>query len=159
MKSATRAIMNAAGFTAVAALLLALSACGGGNGPAAGDSSRAPEAAAAAGNSGTGPDTSGLAAMVLGRINQDPMRQEMKVTGKLVEFKVTSVATEVHEGMGASAVVECAGTVVFDGEVLWHFQDMAPRKAGEPAKFECQVEYLNQGSGWQVIGPMGIDPL
>lgn len=163
MKTVTREIMSAAGLVATAALLLALSACGGGDGPAADGSPQAPgaasSAAAGAGNSGAGPDTSGLAQIILGKINQDPMRQEMKVTGKLLEFKVTSTATEVHEGMGASAVVECAGTVVFDGDVQWHWQETQPKKAGEPANFECQVEYANQGNGWQIFGPMGIYPL
>jgi hypothetical protein len=36
---------------------------------------------------------------------------------------------------------------------------MTPKKAGEPAKFECNAEYVNQGNGWQVFGPMGIYPL
>ena len=151
------------GVIAMATLMLALGACGGGNdSPAAAEASGAGAAgpdAAGAGNSGAGPDTSGLAEIILGKINADPTRQDMKVTGKLVEFNVTSTKTEDLEGMGASAVVECAGAVVFDGDVQWNWQEMAPKKAGEPAKFECNAEYVNQGNGWQVFGPMGIYPL
>jgi hypothetical protein len=151
------------GVIAIATLMLALGACGGGK-----DSTTAAEAsgagatqpdAANAGNSGAGPDTSGLAEIILGKINEDPTRQEMKVTGKLLEFNVVSAKTEALEGMGASAVVECAGVVVFDGDVQWNWQEMTPKKAGEPAKFECNAEYVNQGNGWQVFGPMGIYPL
>ncbi len=139
------------------ATLLMLAACGGD--PAPGAAGSAGSSADAAGGSTDGPDTSGLADIVLGKINADPTRQEMKVTGKLVEFNVTSAKTEVFPGMGASAVVECAGVVVFDGDVQWNYQDTGPRKAGEPAKFECQAEYQNQGNGWQLFGPMGIYPL
>ena len=162
MKTSTRerAIVPAA--VAFTALLLALSACGGkesmsGDPAAAGGSNQS--APAGAGNNSSGPDTSGLAEIVLGKINQDPTRQELNVTAKLLEFNVTSAKTEVFEGMGASAVVECAGAVVFDGDVQWNWQEMTPKKAGEPAKFECTVEYANQGNGWQVFGPMGIYPL
>lgn len=151
------------GVAAMATLMLALGACGGGK-----DSTTAAEAsgagaaqpdAASAGNSSAGPATSGLADIILGKINADAARQEMKVTGKLLEFQVTSAKTEALEGMGASAVVECAGVVVFDGDVQWNWQEMTPKKAGEPAKFECNAEYVNQGNGWQVFGPMGIYPL
>ncbi|MGE0467656.1 MAG: hypothetical protein AB7P44_14610 [Steroidobacteraceae bacterium] len=143
--------------------MLALSACGGGKESTSGDAAAAgggsQSAPAGAGNGSAGPDTSGLAEIILGKINQDPTRQELEVTGKLLEFNVTSAKTEVLEGMGASAVVECAGVVVFDGDTQWNWQEMEPKKAGEPAKFECQVEYANQGNGWQVFGPMGIYPL
>ena len=138
---------------ATAALML-LVACGGGS-----ESGQAATASAGGGNSGAAPDTSGLGALVLAKINADPTRQELKVTGKLLEFSVTSAETEVLDGMGASAVVECAGVVVFDGDVPWSWQDTAPKKAGEPAKFECSVEYANQGKGWEIFGPMGIYPL
>jgi hypothetical protein len=162
MKTSTRERMAVPAAAAVTALLLALAACGGSKestgDAAAGDGSGQP-ASAGAGNSGAGPDTSGLAEIVLGKINQDPTRQELKVTGKLLEFSVTSAKTEVLEGMGASAVVECAGVVVFDRDTQWNWQEMEPKKAGEPAKFECHVEYANQGNGWQVFGPMGIYPL
>lgn len=123
-------------------------------GPSAGQAQTAP-----AGNGAQGPDLSQLPQIVLAGINRDPMRTEMKVTGTLVDFNVKSAKTEVLEGMGASAVVECAGTVVFDGDVEWNWQDSAPKKAGEPAKFECQAEYQNLGSGWQLAGPLGIYPL
>lgn len=145
-------------FAAVAALLLALAACGDGKvstdragaaGPGAGQS-----AAAGAGRSGAGPDTSGLAEIILAKINQDPTRQELKVTGTLLEFRIASA-----DGDAADTVVECEGTVVFDGDVQWNWQDLEPKKAGEPAKFECQVEYVNQGNGWQIFGPMGIYPI
>ena len=147
----------------IATLLLALGGCGSKTestpGAATTGTNTGQADAASAGNSGAGPDTSGLAEIVLGKINQDPTRMDLKVTGKLVEFKVTSAKTEVLEGMGASAVVECAGVVVFDGDVQWNWQEMEPKKAGEPAKFECSVEYANQGNGWQIFGPMGIYPL
>ena len=163
MEKSLRQRLTVPAVAAVTALLLALSACGGGK-ESTGDTAAAgggggQSASAGAGNSGAGPDTSGLAEIVLGKINQDPTRQELNVTGKLLEFNVTSAKTEVLEGMGASAVVECAGVVVFDGDVQWNWQEMTPKKAGEPAKFECTVEYANQGNGWQVFGPMGIYPL
>lgn len=139
---------------ATVALLVLFAGCGKDSGSGTGDAQ-----APAGGNSGAGPDTSGLAELILAKINQDPMRSEMKVTGKLVEFNVTSSETQAFEGMGASAVVKCAGVVVFDGDVQWNWQDTAPKKAGEPAKFECEVEYANQGNGWQPFGPMGIYPL
>jgi hypothetical protein len=162
MKIATSERMNSAGIVAIAAMLLALSACGGGKESTGGEAlagGGGQSASAGAGNSSAGPDTSGLAEIILGKINADPARQEMKVTGKLLEFNVTSAKTEALEGMGASAVVECAGVVVFDGDVQWNWQEMTPKKAGEPAKFECNVEYINQGNGWQVFGPMGIYPV
>lgn len=141
--------------------LMLLVACGGGSesGQESAPPGQATAAAAGGSNSGAAPDTSGLAALVLAKINEDPTRQELKVTGKLLEFNVTSAETEVHEGMGASAVVKCAGVVVFDGDVPWNWQDTEPKKTGEPAKFECEVEYANQGQGWQIVGPMGIYPL
>lgn len=142
----SQARMNASGIAVMATLLLALSACGGGT-------------ESTPGASGAGPDTSGLAEIILGKINQDPTRMDLKVTGKLVEFNVTSAVTEVYEGMGAATVVECAGAVVFDGDVPWNWQEMEPKKAGDQARFECRVEYANQGNGWQVFGPMGIYPL
>jgi hypothetical protein len=147
----------------IAALAMLLSACGGSKGPdpaAAQPGANAGQAqTASAGNSAQGPDLSQLSEIVLGKINQDPTRKDMKITGKLVEFNVKSANTEVLEGMGASSVVECAGVVVFDGDVEWSWQDSAPKKAGEPAKFECRVEYANEGQGWHLFGPMGIYPL
>lgn len=163
MKTSTRERTGVQAVAAVTTLLLALSACGGGKESTAADEpsgmDAAQVAAAGAGNSDAGPDTSGLGGIILAKINEDPTRQELKVTGKLLEFNVTSATTEVLEGMGASAVVECAGVVVFDSDTQWNWQAMEPKKAGEPAKFECHVEYANQGNGWQIFGPMGIYPL
>jgi hypothetical protein len=143
--------------------MLLLVGCGGGTG--SDTASKAPGAGngaaptAASGGSGAGPDTSGLADYILAKINADPTRQEMKVTGKMLEFNIVSSATESHGNMGASSVVECAGVAVFDGDVAWSWQDTTPKKAGEPAKFECRVEYANQGQGWEIFGPVGIYPL
>ncbi len=148
----TRELFPAPRGVIAALALMLLVACGGGT-------ESGQPGAASAGNNGAGPDTSGLAEIILGKINHDPTRMDLKVTGKLVEFKVTSANTEVLEGMGASTVIECAGVVVFDGDVHWSWQDTEPKKAGEPAKFECTVEYANQGNGWQVFGPMGIYPI
>ncbi len=143
----------------ILASLALLTACGSDQGAAPASSENGSAGpAATAGNDSEGPDTSGLADIVLGKINADPMRQEMKVTGKLTEFSIVAVKTESYGNEGG-AVVECAGVVVFDGDVQWNYQDSAPRKAGEPAKFECQAEYQNQGNGWQLFGPMGIYPL
>jgi len=140
-------------------VLMMLAACGGGSGnpPAAQDDGSAKPAAATAGTDATGPDTSGLADIVLGKINADPTRQEMKSTGKLLDFSIVSVNTESFGGDTASAVVECAGTVQFDADADWGMNGV--KKAGEPAKFECQAEYVNEGDGWKVFGPMGIYPL
>jgi hypothetical protein len=150
MTTNSRSIRASQAAVGATLMLMLLIGCGGGAGS---------DTEASSGGSGAGPDTSGLAETVLARINEDPMRMEMKVTGKLTEFKVTSAETQVHDGMGASAVVKCAGVVVFDGDVQWNWQETEPRKAGEPARFECEVEYANQGNGWQQIGPMGIYPL
>ncbi len=143
--------------TTIAALIL-LAGCGDGSGnaPAAQDDGSTKPSAAAAGTDGSGPDTSGLADIVLGKINMDPTRQEMKATAKLLDFSIVSVKTESLDG-AASSVVECAGTVEFDADADWGMNGV--KKAGEPAKFECQAEYVNQGDGWQVFGPMGIYPL
>jgi len=155
--------LRAANVASFAVLFAMLGACGGdaGSGPAAAQpGANAGQAeTASTGNSNAGPDLSQLPQIVLGKINQDPTRTEMKVTGKLVEFNVVSADTQVYEGMGAATVVECAGVVVFDGDVQWSWQETEPKKAGEPAKFECRAEYANQGSGWQLSGPMGIYPL
>ena len=155
--------LRSLGVAFAAMLAVLLGACGGDSGSGQGSlkpaGSTAEPPAASAGNSGDGPDLSQLSQIVLAKINQDPTRAEMKITGKLLEFKVTSAQTQVLEGMGASTVVECAGVVVFDGDVEWNWQDTAPKKAGEPAKFECHAEYANQGKGWQLFGPMGIYPL
>ena len=147
--------------TAVFALLLA--GCGGdaGSGPGAAQPGAVAGQAQAgsANNSSQGPDLSQLGAIVLGKINEDSTRKMMNITGKLADFKVKSAETKVYEGMGAETVVECAGTVVFDGDVEWSWKDSAPKKAGEPANFECSAEYHNQGQGWQLTPPMGIYPL
>jgi hypothetical protein len=149
--------------TTIAAFSMLLGACGGGNGPDPGAAQPAANSGQAqtapAGHGAQGPDLSQLSQVVLAAINRDPMRTEMKVTGKLVEFNVKSAETKVYEGMGASTVVECAGVVVFDGDVEWNWQDNEPKKAGEPAKFECRAEYQNQGNGWQLFGPLGVYPL
>lgn len=147
----------------IATLAVLFGACDGGGGAGPGVSqpgaSTGQAQTSSAGNSSQGPDTSQLAQIVLGKINQDPARMELKVTGKLVEFNVVSAKTEVIGEMGAATVVECAGVVVFDGDVHWSWQDTEPKKAGEPAQFECRAEYVNQGSGWQLFGPMGIYPI
>ena len=150
--------------TAATALILLLSACGGG-GSDSGSNAAQPGASsgqkesAPAGDSGRGPDLSQLGQIVLGKINEDPTRMEMKVTGTLVEFTVVSAETEFFGDEAAAAVVECAGVVVFDGDVHWSWKDTEPKKAGEPANFECKAEYHNQDNGWQLAGPMGIYPL
>lgn len=65
---------------ALAATVL-LAGCGGGSGgaPAAPDES---EAAPSLPEAGNGPDTSGLADVILGRIDEDPTRQEQKARAK-----------------------------------------------------------------------------
>lgn len=136
------------------AALVLLAACGGGSGGASSQEDGASQPASSA--AGDGPDTNGLGAIILGKINADPTRQEMKATAKLLDFNIVSVKTE-SMGEAASAVVECAGTVEFDADADWGMNGV--KKAGEPAKFECQAEYVNQGEGWQVFGPMGIYPL
>ncbi len=143
------------------ALAMVSGACGGGAGGAATQSGAGDNQAGstAAANNGAGPDLSQLGAIVLGKINQHMIPAEAKVTGKLVDFQIRSADTKAYEGMGAESVVECAGTVVFDGDVEWNWKDSAPKKAGEPANFECRAEYHNQGQGWQLTPPMGIYPL
>ena len=136
------------------AVLALLAACGGGSGGASSQEEGASQAASSV--AGDGPDTSGLGAIILGKINEDPSRQEQKATARLLDFKVVSVKTEAM-GEEASAVVECAGTVEFDADAFWGMDGL--QKAGEPARFECQAEYVRQGDDWQMFGPMGIYPL
>jgi len=140
--------------TSVLALSMLFAACGGGSGSAPTNEDGAPRPAAQA--AGDGPDTSGLGEVVLGKINADPIRQEMKATAKLLDFKVVSVNTDAMGGT-SSSVVECAGTVEFDADAEWGMSGV--KKAGEPANFECHAEYVNQGNGWEIFGPMGIYPL
>ena len=152
-----------AGAFSIAVVAVLLNACGDGKATGSGAAQAGPGAgqpqSATAGDSAQGPDLSELPDIVLASINRDPTRMELKVTARLVEFNVKSAETQVLEGMGASSVVECAGAVVFDGDVEWNWQDTEPKKSGEPAKFECHAEYQNQGKGWTLFGPLGIYPL
>lgn len=163
MTAKSTRMSRAVGFAFIAALAVSLGGCGGDAGSGAGAAQSGAGTGQAgtnsADNSGAGPDLSQLGQIILGKINDDPNRKEMKVTGRLVEFKIVSSETQVFEGMGASTVVECAGVVVFDSDVHWNWQDNEPKKAGEPANFECKAEYANQGKGWELFGPMGIYPL
>ena len=78
--------LRAASVTSIAAIALLLGACGGGKGSDAGaappgaDSGQAQTASA--GSGAEGPDLSQLQQIVLGAINRDPTRTEMKVTGR-----------------------------------------------------------------------------
>lgn len=105
-------------------------------------------------SSGTAPDTSDMAQLVLEKINANPAI-EGKAT--LVEFRQKSISTQALGDSLMSAVVEFEGLVTFSGEVQWSWQ--GPTKAGEPQKFEARAEYLNQGKGWELVQPLGIYPL
>jgi hypothetical protein len=141
--------------------ILALTACGGDRKVA--DAVVAPAAippAASAGpgarQAGTGaaPDTGDMGAFVLAKINAIP-----GIDGKatLVDFRQKSIATQTLGDRAQSAVVEFDGVVTFSSDVAWSWQ--GPTKAGAPQKFETRAEYVDQGSGWQLVEPLGIYPL
>ena len=148
--------MNTQTLVLATAFSMLLAGCGGGSESGPGQPPSGQAGTASSAGRGAAPDTSGLADIVLGKINADPTRQDMKATGKLLEFSIVSVNADDIGGV-KNAVVECAGAVEFDADAHWGMGGV--KKAGEPAKFECQVEYVDQGSGWQVFGPMGIYPL
>ena len=150
-------------FAAAAAAALLLAACGGGR-SATGDAAAPPASnAPPQGNAGAAPtdfgngaapDTSGMGATILGKINATPA-VEGKAT--LVEFRQKSVATEKLGDSILSAVVEFEGVVTFSSDVQWSWQ--GPTKAGAPQKFEARAEYANEGKGWELVPPLGIYPL
>ena len=106
-----------------------------------------------AGN-GDAPDTSAMGPYILSKINANPAI-EGKAT--LVELKQKSVSAHPLGDKMKSAVVEFEGVVTFSSDVSWSWQ--GPTKAGEPQKFEARAEYMDQGSGWQLVEPLGIYPL
>ncbi len=106
-----------------------------------------------AGN-GDAPDTSAMGPYILSKINANPAI-EGKAT--LVELKQKSVSAHPLGDKMKSAVVEFEGVVTFSSDVSWSWQ--GPTKAGERQKFEARAEYINEGSGWQLVEPLGIYPL
>lgn len=141
--------------------VLALTACGGDR--QATDAVVTPAAIPPAESAGPGtrqagtgaaPDTSDMGAFVLAKINANPVI-EGKAT--LVEFRQKSIATQALGDRMQSAVVEFEGVVTFSSDVAWSWQ--GPTKAGAPQKFEARAEYVDQGSGWQLVEPLGIYPL
>ncbi len=106
-----------------------------------------------AGN-GDAPDTSAMGPYILSKINANPAI-EGKAT--LVELKQKSVSAHPLGDKMKSAVVEFEGVVTFSSDVSWSWQ--GPTKAGEPQKFEARAEYMDQGTGWQLVEPLGIYPL
>lgn len=153
--------MKPSPFPAIAAVTLAagalLASCGGGKqdekaAQAGAESGQA--VLATSGNSGEGPDTTGMDDIILAKINENP---GVAGTASLKEFRRKSVNVESMGENAKSAVVEFEGAVVFSADVEWGMH--GPTRAGEPHRFEAQVEYVNNGNGWQQFGPMGIYPL
>jgi hypothetical protein len=140
------------------AAALALVACGGpreeGASPAAAANDAGVPAKPTARTSDAGPDTRDMGPFVLAKINANPA-VEGKAT--LVEFRQKSVATEPLGDKMKSAVVEFEGVVTFSSDVAWSWQ--GPTRAGEPQKFEARAEYVDDGSGWKLVEPLGIYPL
>jgi len=150
-------------FAVAAAAALLLTACSGDKSatddaaaPPANDAQAQGDAAAAPAGFGNGgaPDTSGMGAMILEKINATPA-VEGKAT--LVEFKQKSASTEKLGDSILSSVVEFEGVVTFRSDVKWSWQ--GPTKAGAPQKFEARAEYVNEGKGWELVPPLGIYPL
>jgi hypothetical protein len=150
MKSVTPAVLVAVALA---------SACGGDKSP----SEEVAAPAASESNSiapspfdvpGDSPDTSHMGPFILAKINANP-----SIEGKatLVEFRQNSVSIQPLGDKTKSAVVEFEGVVTFSGDVAWSWQ--GPTKAGEPQKFEARAEYIDQGSGWKLVEPLGIYPL
>ena len=153
--------MNRSPFPPIAAVTLVAGAlligCGGGKqeemaAQAGAESGQA--VLATSGNSGEGPDTTGMGDIILAKINENPA---VAGAASLKEFRQKSVNVDVLGDNARSAVVEFEGAVVFSADVEWGMN--GPTRAGEPHRFEAQVEYVNNGSGWQQFGPMGIYPL
>jgi len=68
----------------------------------------------------------------------------------VIRFKVPDVGDVTFRDL-------VRGEVTFSSDVSWSWQ--GPTKAGEPQKFEARAEYMDQGSGWQLVEPLGIYPL
>lgn len=152
--------MNRSPYSAIAVTLVAgalLIACGGGKQEetvAKAGSESGTAVLATSGNSGAGPDTTGMGDIILAKINENPA---VAGTASLKEFRQKSVNVESMGENAKSAVVEFEGVAVFSADVEWGWK--GPTRAGEPHAFEARVEYVNQGQGWQQFGPMGIYPL
>jgi len=159
MKRQRPALLRAFVVGEAAAVVFLLSGCGGDK--QASENAAAPAtvngtvaATAPVAGNGDAPDTSAMGPYILSKINANPAI-EGKAT--LVELKQKSVSAHPLGDKMKSAVVEFEGVVTFSSDVSWSWQ--GPTKAGEPQKFEARAEYMDQGSGWQLVEPLGIYPL
>jgi len=98
---------------------------------------------------GGGPDTGDAKEKLLQSVN---LSAEGKA--RFVEFKETDRKLEKAGDM-EGCVVSFEGEMEFTGDCEY---EMAARKKGDRLKFEATVEYLNDGSGWKQMGPMGLYP-
>ena len=159
MKRQRPALLRAFVVGGAAAVVFLLCGCGGDK--QASENAAAPAtvngtvaATAPVAGNGDAPDTSAMGPYILSKINANPAI-EGKAT--LVELKQKSVSAHPLGDKMKSAVVEFEGVVTFSSDVSWSWQ--GPTKAGEPQKFEARAEYMDQGSGWQLVEPLGIYPL
>jgi len=159
MKRQRPALLRAFVVGGAAAVVFLLSGCGGDK--QASENAAAPAtvngtvaATAPVAGNGDAPDTSAMGPYILSKINANPAI-EGKAT--LVELKQKSVSAHPLGDKMKSAVVEFEGVVTFSSDVSWSWQ--GPTKAGEPQKFEARAEYMDQGTGWQLVEPLGIYPL
>jgi len=159
MKRQRSALLRAFVVGGAAAVVFLLCGCGGDK--QASENAAAPAtvngtvaATAPVAGNGDAPDTSAMGPYILSKINANPAI-EGKAT--LVELKQKSVSAHPLGDKMKSAVVEFEGVVTFSSDVSWSWQ--GPTKAGEPQKFEARAEYMDQGTGWQLVEPLGIYPL
>jgi len=159
MKRQRPALLRAFVVGGAAAVVFLLSGCGGDK--QASENAAAPAtvngtvaATAPVAGNGDAPDMSAMGPYILSKINANPAI-EGKAT--LVELKQKSVSAHPLGDKMKSAVVEFEGVVTFSSDVSWSWQ--GPTKAGEPQKFEARAEYMDQGTGWQLVEPLGIYPL
>ena len=159
MKRQRPALLRAFVVGGAAAVVFLLCGCGGDK--QASENAAAPAtvngtvaATAPVAGNGDAPDTSAMGPYILSKINANPAI-EGKAT--LVELKQKSVSAHPLGDKMKSAIVEFEGVVTFSSDVSWSWQ--GPTKAGEPQKFEARAEYMDQGTGWQLVEPLGIYPL
>jgi hypothetical protein len=122
---------------AIGVLILAVcvGACGGASG-------------GAGGGTGPGPDTSAVKQHLLETVNGSAGGQ-----ARFTEFKESGRKQE-GSGDSASCTISYEGEVEFTGPC--EFNGL-PRKAGDRATFEAEVEFIQDESGWKQ-GSAGFYP-
>jgi len=151
MKTSTRERTSVQALAAVTALVLALSACGGG-------SDAGPDATAASKDGATG-DTPPT--LKLGGAPDSAAAQERLLfnanaavpdAARIVSYAETGVRFEGPPEM-QSAIVRYEAELEFTADTYF----LADHKAGDRALVLGEIEYLNEGGTWRLL-TMGIYP-